>query len=74
MLGDAGVERITGNKFRTANQSKAGFWDDEMEVTALAADRAVTLGSFDSGGRLDLKLDAPAVAPAEMFGQKTTSA
>jgi len=66
MLRDAGVEAIGCEKFATTKQAKARLRHDEMQITGLRVNRAVSLGHRDLGRRADFEAHAAAVAAAGM--------
>lgn len=49
------------------NEMEARLGNDEMKITAFAADRTVTVCRFDLSGRLDRETDSAAVTAARMF-------
>ena len=71
MLGDTGVECVDGERFPTLDKSKPGLGHDEMEKTALTADRTVAFYSFDRSRRFNLEPHPAAMASTTMFDQVT---
>jgi hypothetical protein len=69
MLGDAGVERVGRQRFRTLEKSEPRFRHDEMKKSAFAANRTVTFDGFYISLCFHLKLDPTAMASASVFDQ-----
>jgi hypothetical protein len=66
---NSGIESIFNEKLGTALQSKAVFWNDQMEKSALAANRAVALNGFDFSGCENGKPHPAAMAATVIFDQ-----
>ena len=64
MFGHPGVERVGGEELSALNEMESGLGNDEMKITAFAADRAVAIAGFDLGRRLDRESDSAAVTAA----------
>src|SRR5262249_7813284 len=64
VLRGAGVEGVSGEHIPAREQGEALRGHDEVQVTGLAADRAVALVHGDPGGGEDLETQAAAVAAA----------
>jgi len=64
MLRNTGVECVSGQILFASEQSELRLGNDEMQITALAADRAVTFGRVDLGGREDFESNTPAMTAA----------
>src|SRR2546423_7833838 len=64
MLRSAGIEAVRGEHFCALQQPKARLVDDQMQVAALAADRAVAVLDGDARRRAHLVADGAAVAAA----------
>jgi tetraacyldisaccharide-1-P 4'-kinase len=64
VLRDAGIEAVGGEGVRALHETKVTLLDDEMQVAALAADRAVALLDADARRGEDFEAYGAAVAAA----------
>ena len=71
MVRDASVESVGREEFRSLDQFETGPGNDEMKVTALAANRTIARGRFDLGWRHHLEFHPATVTTAGVFDQVT---
>ena len=71
VYGDTGVECVGRKRFRTLDKSEARFGHDQMEKSALTADRTVAFDRFDRRRRFNLEPHPAAMAATAVFDQVT---
>jgi hypothetical protein len=73
VLCHTGVEGVDRKRFRTLDESEAGFRHDQMKKPAFTTDRTVAFDRFDRSRRFDLESHTAAMAATAVFNQVSFS-